>query len=116
MTEKNNMKKLILLCTFLSLNISVAKTYNVDHIKNLSDFYGVFILTSKSQSEKIKLDCQSYFQKLDFLDANDNIIFENYITYGECEYLYENFNQCLSTEKAKCVDSEDIFNQDCSCN
>lgn len=85
-------------------------------MKSLEGFDGIFNLTDpQNTAHSVRLDCQSFFHKLDFYDAKGLIKIENYISFGECEYLYENFTKCLTTEKIKCVDSEDIFSTDCKC-
>lgn len=85
-------------------------------MKNMSGFDGIFILTNGSSNQgEVHLDCQSYFQKLDFYDEKSQLLFENYISLSECEYLYKNFSNCLQKEKIKCIDSDDIFNENCQC-
>lgn len=110
------MKRFILLITIFIYNISFAETYNYTELKNYEDFYGIFILSDKNHPDtKVKLDCQSYFHKMDILDSQNNILVENYITFGECEALYYNYKNCIQSEKIKCIDSENIFNEDCKC-
>ena len=110
------MKKIILLTTLLIQSYSHAETFQYDSISNFEDFDGIFILSNThDDSRKIKLDCQSYFQKVDIFDRQNTMLSENYITYGECEYLYKTITECLETENSKCVDSEDIFNSSCKC-
>ena len=61
------------------------------------------------------LDCQSYFQKLEFKSAENEMYQEYYITQSECHALYESIKNCLTVKKNKCMDSNDIFNTSCYC-
>lgn len=110
------MKRYILLTLLLTYSTAQAETFNYTNINNVEGFDGIFILSnSNDHSRQLRLDCQSFFHKFDFYDGTNNMLFENFISFGECEYLYENINACLKQEKTKCVDTEDIFNEDCNC-
>lgn len=72
-------------------------------------------MTSKSTRKPYAiLDCQSFFQKMD-IKQNQNILHDNVITIQECEFLYKNINFCIKKKTMKCIDSEDIFSEDCHC-
>ncbi len=102
--------------TLLTYSSAHSETFNYTSMKLVEGFDGIFILSNpKDVSRKLRLDCQSFFHKLDFYDKQNNMIHENFISFGECEYLYENFSTCIAQEKTKCVDTEDIFNKDCKC-
>lgn len=91
--------------------------FQFDNMDNFEDFDGMFLITGQGsgQNEYAKLDCQSYFHKFDLYDSNNNLKHENYISFGECEYLYKNFKSCLNKQGSKCVNSDDIFDQNCDC-
>lgn len=110
------MKKNILLLTIFTYNLAFAETFSFDQFAKYQDFDAMFMLTKQNDlSVKVKLDCQSYFHKVDILDSTNNILSENYISIGECEYLYNNFTRCIATEQIKCIDTDDIFNESCKC-
>lgn len=93
-----------------------ASTFEYTKLETFEDFDAVFVLSNEqNNNQTVKLDCQSYFHKLDVLDKQGAILEENFISFGECEYMYDNITQCLHDEKSKCIDSEDIFNTSCSC-
>ena len=60
------------------------------------------------------LDCQSFFQKLDFL-AQGSLIEEHYISINECEFFYEKINECLTLEEKICFDTTNLFKANCDC-
>lgn len=110
------MKRIILLSLFLTYSYAHSETFNYTSIQSIEGFDGIFNLTNQNdENRKLRLDCQSFFHKLDFYNKQDQMLFENYISFGECEYLFDNFNKCLKNEKIKCVDTEDIFNESCQC-
>ena len=94
-----------------------ASTFEYTKLETYEDFDAVFVLSNdQNNKQTVKLDCQSYFHKLDVLDNQGSVLQENFISFGECEYIYKNITQCLKKEKIKCIDSEDIFNTSCNCN
>lgn len=100
----------------MSYSYSWANSFNYNHIETFSDFDAIFVLTNTlDNSQYAKLDCQSFFHKFDIYTKENKIISENYISFGECEYLYKNINKCLNHEKIKCINSEALFNLDCQC-
>ena len=110
------MKKILLL-SIITYSFSVSSdVINFNQMKNIEDFEGVFVISNTfSKQEYAKLDCQSYFHKFDIYNTKDQVVQENYISFGECEYLYNNFATCIKDEGIKCLDTEDIFDQDCKC-
>ena len=112
------MKKLsVALLLIQCLNLSVwAQEVEIDRITVMQGFDIRFKLDHSAQSEEyIILDCQSFFQKFDFYNKQNNLLFENYITINECEFLYQKTISCLKEHKRKCFNSDDIFSQDCEC-
>jgi hypothetical protein len=109
--------KNILLFTLITYGSSVSSSeLNFDQIKNVQDFEGVFLISNTTGTkEYAKLDCQSYFHKFDVYNAKDQVSHENFISFGECEYIYKSFQSCIKKEGIKCLDTDDIFNQDCKC-
>lgn len=113
------MKKILLILTILTYGSIVSSNeYLYDSMDTLEDFDAVFIISGKKgyNDDYAKLDCQSYFHKFDFFNSSNQLTHENYISFGECEYLYKNFKSCMQKEGIKCVDTEDIFSQNCQCN
>lgn len=110
------MKRYILLTLLIIGQTVYANTYEYTQMNSMDGFEAMFeLINPNSKSHSVILDCQSFFHKLDFYDSSGQLTEENYITFGECEYLYENFNKCLQTEKVKCIDNQDLFNPDCIC-
>jgi len=110
------MKKYILLIILFMYSHAYTETFNYTVMENVEGFDGIFILSNPNDdARKLQLDCQSFFHKLDIHDKNNNLLSENFISFGECEFLFENFNSCLNQDKIKCVDTEDMFNLDCEC-
>lgn len=112
------MKKqtLILILACFSSFAVIASSNIVNQISNYDDFEGVFKITNtKSTNYHYVLDCQSYFNKLDLFDQNNQLQEELFISSGECAYLWENINQCITDKGSKCLNSGDIFNSSCSC-
>ena len=109
------MKKLILL-PLLYCSLALATTLDVEKMTTDENFELRFLLEGSQQSEgHVVLDCQSFFQKIDFFDSNGKITSENFISINECEYLHEQTVSCLQKEKKKCFDSEFIFYDECDC-
>lgn len=109
------MKKLILLTLILSSQ-AMAISLEVSKMNLEEDFQLKFKLSSDNQKDgHAILDCQSYFQKIDFYDKDDKIVSDNVISIGECEYIHDVIAQCLAANKDKCLDSEDVFNDSCEC-
>lgn len=110
------MKKLILLPLLLS-SIAFATTLEVNKMTLEENFELRFLLEgppTKTEGHVI-LDCQSFFQKIDFFDSKGKITSENFISINECEYLYQQTVKCLQKEKRKCFDSEFLFYDECGC-
>lgn len=114
------MKNLILtgFLTLLCANVSAqTKQFTVDRMSILPDFTQSFLLTnSKPNSYYGILDCQSFFQKLDFYDLDGLLITENFITINECIQFYEVTARCIEKNNTKCFDMSDIFSPNCNCN
>jgi hypothetical protein len=108
------MKKTCLLLLFFSLT-TFANTLNVEQMTTVRGFDLSFKLSPSTPNGHIVLDCQSYFQKLDFYNQSSHLIFENYITIDECQELYLNTKSCLEKQGNKCFDSNNIFDESCSC-
>lgn len=89
---------------------------NIKSVENYRNFEGMFRLNDpeKAHAHAI-LDCQSFFQKLDFKNSEDSLHQEYYITQSECKYIYDVIQMCLEKQQSKCLDSEDIFNPTCQC-
>jgi hypothetical protein len=109
--------KIILLLSIITYGSTVSSgELNFDQIKNVQDFEGVFVISDTANSkEYAKLDCQSYFHKFDIYDQKNQISHENFISFGECEYLYNNIQSCIQKKGIKCVDTDNIFDQNCEC-
>ena len=118
--------KLILLAIFITLpawshgsdvtNESMQREFN--QIENLNGQYGMFKLThSKDEGHYAILDCQSFFQKMDFYTPSDSngIVLENFITMDECEEIYSNIKWCFEQNKNKCFDPNAVLMQSCEC-
>lgn len=109
------MKILILLPLLLS-SLAFASTLEVEKMTAEENFELRFRLVSSQKSDgHAILDCQSFFQKLDFFDSKGEVTSENYININECEYLHQQTVQCLLKEKKKCFDSDFIFYDACEC-
>lgn len=105
----------ILLTLLFSIN-TFGYVINVNSIKVEPTFEIRFNLYSdQSTDASAVLDCQSFFKKIDFFDKKGLLVSENYITMGECEYLYEQTMSCLDKSLNKCLDSDYIFSDTCSC-
>lgn len=111
------MKKILLIMTLMSASmVSISKELTLNEINPVEDFDAVFILSNSIDTQDYaKLDCQSYFQKLELYNSKDILQSENYITFGECEYIYKNFLQCMQSTGSKCINSQDILAEDCNC-
>lgn len=112
------MLKNLFLCLILMISVSSvsARSFIINSISNLPDYEASFLLTnSKTTDYYLTLDCQSYFNKLDGFDAAGKLITEHFISTGECYYLWENVKNCIQTAGSKCINTEDLFNPDCSC-
>lgn len=109
------MKKLTLLLLCLTFAANAAKL-EVDQMTLIENYDLKFILeSSSSQLSHIELDCQSFFQKVDFFDENGQVSSENFISINECEYLYQQTYSCLKKQKSKCFDSDFLFRDSCDC-
>jgi hypothetical protein len=87
-----------------------------NQMENYNGHYGMFKLThSKDDSHYAILDCQSYFQKMDFKDSQGETMAENFITMDECEEIYSNIKWCFQQNKNKCFDSDAVLIQSCEC-
>ena len=109
------MKKTILLALFLSTSV-FATTLDITKMTLEENFELRFLLEGTTPNTgHIILDCQSYFQKVDFFDGAGTAISENVISINECEYLYDVVNKCLLQNKVKCFDTDHLFNDECGC-
>lgn len=94
----------------------MAAQYTIDTMTVVPDYDANFYLKhSQNQSFYFNLDCQSYFNKIDLYNSAGDLVIENYISTGECYYLWENINECIAKEGGKCLDTEDVFNPSCQC-
>lgn len=92
-----------------------ANTYLFDQIATVEDLDANFIMDNSNNSDYFaNLDCQSFFQKLDFYE-NDQLITENFLNISECEFIYGEILQCFKEGKSKCFSTENIFKQGCDC-
>lgn len=90
--------------------------YSYDQMEKVDEFDSIFkIIDTKSDANYTKLDCQSFIQKLDTFDKNDQQVYENYITINECEDLYFKFTRCIKDKGNICIDHDDIFKYECDC-
>ncbi len=90
--------------------------YSYDHMVKVDQYDSIFKITqTSSNANYTKLDCQSFIQKLDTFDKNDQRVYENYITINECEDLYFKFTRCLQDKGNVCIDNDDIFKYECEC-
>jgi hypothetical protein len=90
--------------------------YNYNEINKVDQYDALFKITnSSSQSNYTKLDCQSFIQKLDTYDKNDQRVYENFITVNECEDLYFKFTRCIEDNGKLCIDNNNIFKFECDC-
>jgi len=94
----------------------MADEFTYNKISRHIDFESMFKISSDQDlSNHAILDCQSFFQKMDFKDKDGQLIFENVISINECEYLYDNITACIKESKTKCIDSDDLYNESCEC-
>ena len=107
------MKKLILL--MMLANTALAYQLNITQMTKYPNYEVNFKLTGQDIPYYAQLNCQSFFQKFDVYSKDHKLLNENYISIGECEYIYNNLSQCLATHKTKCIDTADLFNPSCSC-
>jgi hypothetical protein len=107
------MNKLLLLLVLMPS--AFAHKIEVSHIETFPDYDINFKLNGKYNKFYGQLDCQSFFKKFDFFDQTNQVLAENYITMSECEYIYSNIAQCITTTNVKCIDSDNIFNTSCDC-
>ena len=109
--------KYILPLIFVFLGIKpILANFDVDQIEIIPTFDVNFLLTnSEDDRYYINLNCQSFFQKLDFYAQDGSLLDENYITIQECEQVYLNTLQCLETDQHKCLDPNDFLNPNCDC-
>jgi hypothetical protein len=61
------------------------------------------------------IDCQSFFHKLDFIHNPSGEIIENFLTTNECQDIYLHVNDCIEKEGYVCIETDDIFNDQCFC-
>ncbi len=95
---------------------AMAYHFEFNNISVVPEFDINFTLNSDEHDKYYaNLNCQSFIKKFDFFDKNDQLIFENYISIGECEYLYQQTMQCLDNDIPKCFDPSDLFKASCDC-
>ena len=88
----------------------------VNKIEQVPGYDLVFKLSnSKTNSDYIHLDCQSYFHKFELFNSQNQLKSEVFLSGGECEYLWEKSQTCIQEVGSKCIQTEDLFNPDCSC-
>ena len=114
MHDKYFMHKIFAFLLFLSLPLW-AQIISIDEIKPVSGYTAKFSLEDSTSNDFVILDCQSFFQKADFHDRNGKLTSENFITIGECEYLFNITNTCLANGQVKCFDADYLFNDECPC-
>jgi len=91
--------------------------YQYDSLEKIPEYDAVFnLINSQDSTNTTKLDCQSFIHKLDIEDSKLNVTYENFIDFYECEELYIKFARCIKDEKTVCIDSNNIFSDQCSCN
>jgi len=61
------------------------------------------------------LDCQSFFHKLDFYHNPSGEMIENFLTTHECQELYYKVTDCLQSQGSICLETDDIFKNQCDC-
>ena len=106
----------MLFTLFIYGSIVSSSELNFNKMRNVQDFEGIFLLSDNTGSKEFaKLDCQSYFHKLDIFNSKNQLSHENFISFSECEYLYKNFKSCIKQVGVKCLDTNDIFDQNCKC-
>lgn len=107
--------RIILLLLFFTLP-ATALEFEYNQIENFQGSYGMFKLTHSKDSQHFAiLDCQSYFQKIDFKKTPNETLAENFITMDECELIYGNIKWCFEQNKNKCFDSDAVLLQSCEC-
>lgn len=107
------MKKIISLMT-LSCSLAFGIQMNITSIQAIEDFDARFLLTSSQENQSVVLDCQSFFQKIDFF-VDDEIQSENFISINECEWLFDKTRACLRRNREVCLDSDDLWSDSCKC-
>ena len=108
------MKKYILLVLVL-LPSAFAYQFKIVSSKVVPNYDINFELELTNASEYGRLDCQSFFKKLDFFSSDNQLISENYISIDECEYIYNNIQSCIAQNSTKCIEEGDILNTSCKC-
>lgn len=100
----------------MSFNILSAK-FIYTEMNYLDDFEAIFKLTNKSElvNDYTVLDCQSFIQRLDTFGKHDELLNESVITYTECEELFFKYDRCIEKQKSVCIDTKDLFSNNCSC-
>lgn len=90
--------------------------FNIDQMETIASFEANFLLTNTQDDRYyINLNCQSFFQKLDFYTQDGSLLNENYITINECEQIYLNTLACLENAQHKCLNPDDFLNPNCDC-
>ena len=108
------MKFCIILLCFLSLEVFAFKI-EFNKIELEQQWDAKFLLSSSKHKAEGILDCQSFFNKLDFYSASGQLISENFVFPDECEEIYSRTIYCLENYGSQCFDSQNIFNNSCDC-
>lgn len=114
-TVDTPLMKIILLLILFTQPVH-ALQFEFNQIESYQGSYGMFKLShSKNEDFFAILDCQSYFQKMDFKEVPNITLAENFITMDECESIYGNIKWCFEQNKNKCFDSDAVLLQSCEC-
>lgn len=108
-----NLKMLLILLLLTSSLFSIETEF--DQITN-SDLDAVWNLANtKDPSLTARLDCMSFFHKLDFIYTPTGDVLENVISSPECEYMYNKISQCIDKEGYVCIETDNLFQDNCFC-
>lgn len=109
----------IFITLLLSMTTNVfAAEYRIDQFELRDGFDFSFILShSKDKQYFINIDCQSFFQKMDFYQrqkGKDMLVKEYFITINECENIMQATDQCLKETGLACFNTdEEYFGCEC---
>lgn len=107
--------KLILILLLISPGI-FARKFQITTLDSVNGMDLKFHLYDNTQlNDYAFLDCQSFFHKFDIYNKSEQLEFENYISISECRKIFDITLACLDKDGIKCVDTENIFSQDCHC-
>lgn len=108
-----NLKMLLILLLLTSSLFSIETEFDQ---MTPSDRNGVWTLdNTKDPSLSARLDCMSFFHKLDFIYNPTGDVLEQVLSASECEYMFNKISSCIDSEGYVCIETDDVFQDNCFC-